>query len=1071
MSRNLPTNQPLPSFALKWKALCDVMPLFYFLAFIVCSAIPSNDLYAQRTISGIVYDEAKVTLPGVHILELGTTNGTITDLDGAFEITLQTANAILEFSYIGFEKKEVAVDDRNSLVVVLKESSNMLDEVVVTALGIEKVRKSVGYASQIVQGQDLSQAREASVMNALSGRVAGVQINRSGTGPGGTSKVVIRGFSSIGGSNTPLYVVDGIPMNNPQGGGGQFGGVDYGDGISNLNADDVASVTVLKGASATSLYGSRGANGVVMITTRKGSARQGIGVELASSVTFETPLVLPELQNRFGRGSNGQFPLDSNGAILNGIRTSWGARTLGQTEFNGNPIVNWTGQPAAYESQPDIFQDFFRTGATSQQTLAFSGGDQQTQFRLSLSDLRSQNIMPNSDLERFSVNLNVNSQLTEKLKVSGKINFVRQSAFNRPNLTLSPDNPVNALLQMPRTVRLEDLQDFRNPDGSVRVWTNATGNDQWNNPYWATELNTNEDQRDRVLGFVMAEYQFNDKWKMHLRSGTDFYYDQRQNRNATGTIYRVTPDRSFYNTFEGRVEERNTDFLLSLRQQLTADVKVQASLGANKLEIRSNSLNTTAQGLNIPDFFVIQNALSVQSSESIAKKEIQSVYVTSQFDFRDQLFVELSARNDWSSALPADNRSYFYPAISTSWVFNSLFEDNKWGALTYGKLRASVAQVGNDTGPHQLDLLYSVNALSHGGQTFGQIIPNQPPVDLKPELTTSYEGGFDLEFFYNRLSLDVTVYHAGTRNQILNVPVSRASGFATSRVNAGLVVNRGIEVALKGTPIRTKDFSYDTYINFTVNRSEVKELAPNVESYQLGGTYDQFGVRILAEVGRPFGDIYADRSFLRDENDRIVVGRNGLPIPDPDGRKRIGNFQPDWMAGFGHNFRYKNITLGALFDIRKGGDIYSFTNAVLAANGNAEFTENDRLEWYAGAGGYLVDGVLEDGRENFIEVNPQTYWQYVGGRASAFAEEFLYDGSFIKLRELTLGWMLPTRILEATPFTKASFNLVGRNLFILHKNTVGFDPEATFNAGQDQGIEAFAFPSTRSFGFNLNVSF
>jgi TonB-linked SusC/RagA family outer membrane protein len=1071
MSRNLLISLYQRISFEKWKTLRPFTPLLFSLAIFVGIALPTNPLMAQKTITGVVYDADNITLPGVHILELGTINGTVTNLDGFFELTLKSDDAVLEFSYIGFEKRDIRVGARDTLVVSMQESSNMLDEVVVTALGIEKVRKSLGYASQIVEGADLSQAREVSVMNALSGRVAGVQINRSGTGPGGTSKVVIRGYASIGGSNTPLYVVDGMPMNNPQGGGGQFGGVDYGDGISNLNADDVASITVLKGASATSLYGSRGANGVVMITTRKGSARRGIGVDLTSSVTFETPLVLPELQNRFGRGSNGQFPLDSNGEILDGIRTSWGARTLGQTDFNGRPIVNWTGQPSAYEAQPNNFQDFFRTGATSQQTLAFSGGDQKTQFRLSLSDMRSQNIMPNSELERFSVNLNVNSQLSDKLKVSGKINFVRQSAFNRPNLTLSPDNPVNALLQMPRNVRLQDLEDFRNPDGSVRVWTNATGNDQWNNPYWATGLNTNEDQRDRVLGFVMAEYQFNDKWKLHMRSGTDFYYDQRQNRSATGTIYRVTPDRSFYSTVDSRVEERNTDFLLSLRQQLTADVKVQASVGANQLTIRSNSLNTVAQGLNIPDFFVIQNALSVQSSEAIANKEIQSVYATSQFDFRDQLFVEISARNDWSSALPANNRSFFYPAISTSWVFNELFENNKWGPLTYGKIRASIAQVGNDTGPHQLDLLYSVNALNHGGQTFGQIIPNQPPVDLKPELTTSYEGGFDVEFFYNRLSLDVTVYHAGTRNQILNVPVSRASGFATSRVNAGLVVNRGVEVALKATPIRTKDFGYDTFINFTRNRSFVEELAPNVESYQLGGTYDQFGVRILAEIGRPFGDIYADRSFLRNENGDIVVGTNGLPMPDPNGRKRIGNFQPDWMVGFGHNFRYKNITLGALFDIRRGGDIFSFTNAVLAASGNAEFTENDRLEWYAGAGGYLVDGVLEDGRENFIEVNPQTYWQYVGGRASAFAEEFIYDGSFVKLRELTIGWILPTRILETTPFTKASFNVVGRNLFILHKNTIGFDPEATFNAGQDQGIEAFAFPSTRSFGFNLNVSF
>lgn len=1036
-----------------------------------CMLATLANAQSGRMVSGTVTDTEEEPLIGVSVVQKGTAQGTITDFKGAYEIVVPSDSTVLVFSYVGYEAQEVRVGGQTKINITMNPSAEVLEEVVVTALALEKDKRSLGYATQTIDGDDLVQAREVNVINSLAGRVAGAQINQSGTGAGGTSKVVIRGFASIAGNNGPLYVVDGVPMTNPQGGGGQFGGIDFGDGISNINPDDIASINVLKGASATALYGSRGQNGVIMITTKKGKARKGIGVEFNTNATFDAPLVLPDFQNRFGRGSGGNFPLDENGNFSDATRVSWGARTLGQDEINGLPLINWTGEPTAYSPQPDNIRDFFRTGQTYTNSLAFSGGSEKTQARLSMSHLWRENIMPNSNLERINVNLNISSKLSDKLEVEGKVNYIHQSAFNRPNLTLSPDNPMSSLIQMPRNIRLEDLQPFRRPDGSPVLYTNATGTDQWQNPYWAVNLNTNNDERDRLLGYALLRYRFNDYFKVQLRTGTDFYNDFRQNRNATGTIYRVTPDKSFYSEFYGRVEERNTDILFSYIQDLSPKIFFTANLGGNLLETTNRGLSNTAQGLNVPDFFVMQNALSVLSSEGESRKKIHSVYGTVSVDYDNFLFIEASARNDWSSALPADSRSYFYPSVSASLVLTDMLADINWGPLAFAKLRGSVAQVGNDFGPHQLDLNYVVNTLSHGGQTFGQIINTQPPVGVQPEETTSVEAGFEAQLWDNRLSVDFTYYNAGTRNQILSVPVSSGSGFRRSVINAGLIVNEGVEIALRATPIQAKGFTYSTYINFTRNRSRVKELADNVEVFQLGSQYDQFGVRIQAEVGGEFGDIYADRAYLRDpETGQRIIGENGLPLQDPDGIQKIGNYQPDFLVGFGNNFTYKSWALGALIDIRQGGDIFSFTNAVAAANGNASYTQYDRLEWYAGAGGYVAEGIAEDGTPNRLEVDPQTYWQYVGGRASAFAESFLYDGSFVKLREVTLGYKVPNRALESLPFRNINVALVGRNLLFLHRNTVGFDPEATFNAGNDQGIEAFAFPSTRSIGINLKLT-
>lgn len=1037
----------------------------------------ASTLWAQERIavSGrVISTDDSAPLPGVSVYVKGTTIGTVTDVDGNFKLDVPTADDILVFSFVGYNTEEILVGNQTYIDLNMSPDIYELQAIVVTALGIEREEKALGYTSQQIDGEQLNVAKEINVVNSLAGKVAGVFINQAGTGPGGTSNVVIRGYASLNptndASNAPLYVVDGVPMNNPQGGGVEFGGIDLGDGISNLNPDDIESINVLKGASATALYGSRGQNGVIMVTTKKGTPGKGIGVDFSSSVVLERPLVLPEFQDEYGRGSNGNFPVDNNGNFSDNARISWGERMLGQTEVDGQTLVNWTGEPTPYAAQEDNISDFFRTGKTFINSVTLSGGNEKSQGILSISNLQNEGIMPNNELDRTTVNLRISHQLSDRLSFDGKINYIRQEAFNRPNLALSPDNPMNSLIQMPRSIRLDDLEDFRNPDGSPRVYTNAPGTDFWQNPYWAVNLNTNSDNRDRVIGFVSAKYKFTDWLSLQLRSGRDFYNDRREFRNATGTIYRTTPDKAYYSTTDVRVSESNSDFLLAINPASTGDFTFSGMAGGNLLRIETESLNNIALGLNVPDFFIIQNGLSVQATEGRSSREIQSLYGSAQIDYKNMIFLELTARNDWSSALPSDEWSYFYPSASASVVFTDLLEMED-DILSFGKFRASIAGVGNDTNPHQLDLLYFVNALDHGGQSFGQVTSSRPPIDLKPEYTTSFEVGVDLAFFQGRFNLDATYYNAGTRNQIYNTPASKPSGFRNALINGGLVRNQGVELMLSGDILKQGDWQWNSIINFARNRSDVEELSDDVTVISYG-TFDQFGVRVQAEVGDPFGNIYADRSFLRDpETGQRIIGDNGLPVPDPSPDPvKIGNFQPDWIAGITNTVTYKSLSLSFLVDIRQGGDIFSFSNAIAAHNGNAEFTLDQRAEWYAGAGGYIAEGVREDGSPNTIEVNPQEYWQFVGGQASAFGEEFVYDGSFVKLRELTLGYQLPQKILEKTFFKQARLSFVGRNLFFIHKNTPGFDPEATFNSGKVQGIEAFAFPSTRSFGFNLNLS-
>lgn len=1051
--------------------------MFRYLLLIFLGIMSSSAVLAQvNTIRGSVVDADGGGLPGVNITIKGSALGTITDIDGKYSLAVSDQDQILLFSFIGYKSQEIAVAGRTQIDVTLQEDIQQLNEVVVTALGIEKDKASLGYSSQQVSGEDLTTARESNVINSLSGKISGVQINNSGTGQSGSSKVTIRGLASIAGNNSPLFVVDGVPVDNTSGGGSEFGGVDYGSAISSINPDDIASINVLKGASASALYGSRGQNGVIMITTRKGAKRSGIGVTFNTNYTAETPLVTPEFQNEYGRGSGGNFPFftqgPNRGKLNNNIIGSWGQKMEGQTAFDiggtSYPILSWTGEELPYNAQPDNYNDFWQTGSTFTNSLTFSGGNEKTTVWASISQLENESIMPNSGFSRTSANLRLTNKFGERLSIDGKFTYVYQENTNRPNLTLSPDNPVKSLIEMPRNIRLSDLQNYIDANDRPRVFTNATSLDQWQNPYWAVNLNTNNDQRDRMTGFLKLDYKIFDWLSAFVRVGTDVYFDERERRIAPNTIYKIDDE---YLRYEGRVQENNLDILITANKDWNESFNSVLSVGGNLMHQKRNGKSTTALGLEIPYYYDFTNASDLAISPFYFEKEIQSLYATLDLSYKNYLYLQLTGRNDWSSVLPPENWSYFYPSASLSFVFSDAFDlRSDW--FSFGKLRTSYAFVGNDTGPFQLSQLYVVNGLSHGNQKLGQIVGTRPNIELKNELTRSFEVGMELNFFMNRIGLDVTYYNAGTSDQLIPLQVSRPSGYTNAWINSGLIRNQGIELMLNTIPLELGDFRWDLDLNFTLNRNEIIELdKEGLIGVQNLGSFDQFGVQIVAEEGRPFGDIYATKAYKKDETGQRIINSSGLPESSST-PERIGNYLPDWQAGINNTFNYKSFRLSFLLDIQKGGDIYSYSNAVMAGLGNSKASLEGRRLWYAGAGGFVADGVLADGTPNMREVNPEDYWSSVGGSGGGmFAEEFLYDASYVKLRELSVSYNLPSSLLDKTPFAGASLSLVGRNLAILYSNTPGFDPEATFNSGNAQGIEAFAFPSTRSYGVNLNVKF
>ncbi|MEM6763784.1 MAG: SusC/RagA family TonB-linked outer membrane protein [Bacteroidota bacterium] len=1013
----------------------------------------SMGMFAQSTISGTVEDASGDPLVGVTIQEVGTTNGALSGVDGSYSIDVNSSDAVLRFTFIGFETQEISLNGKSALNISMVGSDVQLDDVVITALGISRDKKSLGYSVTEVQGEVLTKARENNVVNGLAGRVAGVQVSSTAGGPAASTRVIIRGNASLAGNNQPLYVVDGIPIDNTNlGSAGMWGGKDLGDGISSINPDDIENISVLKGPSATALYGTRAQNGAVLITTKKGTARKGIGVEINSNFTIEEPILdYPEFQYVYGSGTEGRAPATQDEAIQTS-RSSWGARMDGQS------VIQWDGVNRPYVAHPDNLDNFYNDAQTFTNTLSLNGGNQDATFRLSASDLNNRGLVPESGLRRNTFTLRGTAKMGSKLTADVKANYVREKAENRPSLSDTPENPGLVLTELASSIDQATLQNYLNEDGTRREWTNSQFR---TNPYWGVDRQNNEDTRDRIIAFATLKYDFTDWLALQVRAGTDYYTFRQTDADGFGTSYvplgRITER-------EWRVRETNADFLLMFNEDF-GDISVSANLGGNRLDQSTERLQLNGNDFNVPDLETVSNTARQSIEYAITEKQINSFYGSAQIGYKDYLFLDITGRNDWSSTLPDNNNSYFYPSASLSFSFTDAFGINS-NILSFGKVRASYAEVGGDTEPYRLDLTYNLVGQPVFGNPQAQIAQGTIPLaDLKPTFTTSYEVGFDLRFFQNRLGIDFAWYKMNTQDQILGTTISPTSGYDQVTINAGELENTGIELLITGTPVQTKDFRWDVSFNFAQNENEVLSLTEGLEFLRLGESR-QRNTFVEARVGQPYGAIVG-RAFRRDEQGRKVFDANGDPLASED-LVILGTGVPDWIGGLNNTFTFKGISLGALIDIRQGGELHSMTNLRAYATGRHENTLEGREAFYAGTGGVVGDGVTESGEANTVARDPEIYFSNMASRIS---EEFIYDASFIKMRQITLSYALPRQWLANTPIQGLTLSLVGRNLFFISRDVQNIDPESNYNNSNAQGLEYGTLATPRSYGVNLNVKF
>ncbi len=1078
-------------------------------------------IHAQVKITGNVKGTNNEPMIGASVVESGTNNGTITDIDGNFELMVKDLSKSLNVSYIGFQTKTVKIENQTSLMITLEDDAIGLSEVTVTALGIKREKKALGYAVQDVKGDDLIKARETNILNSLAGKVAGVTIVGNPSGIGASARVSIRGERSLNiNNNQPLFVVDGVPITNQFNGssGRSFQEADYGNGAGFVNPDDVETMTVLKGASATALYGSRAANGAIVIKTKTGAKNKGLGISVNSTITFENALRLPDYQNVYGQGLNGEFNfIDGNGGGLrDGVDESWGPKMEGQllaqydsptaNGFRGGDVgnlytvigpVSLAAQlqqrgainATPFSAQPDNIKDFFQTGHAYTNNIAFSGSNDKSDFRVSFTSLNQTGIVPNTDLNRYTTALNGGYNLTDKFKVRMNVNIMNNKSGNRPNLSYGTENIMYLFnCWYPRNTRMSPMENYwqAGKEGINQFGWNYNYHD---NPYFNVFENTNSQDLNRVFGNLSLNYQFTPALSLMLRSGTDINNEFRARKRAYSTQRFKLGSYREEKIFS---EERNTDFLLAFAPEAKGDFSYSVSLGGNRLDQRFNTSDVSAPELAVPGIYSLNNSrVAIQSFAFNSTKRINSMYAFSNLGYKNYLYLDLSLRNDWSSTLPTDNNSYLYYSASSSFVFSE-FLGLEGSPLSFGKLRLGYAQVGNDTDPYQLLATYSAQTAANGLPAFLEsgALPN---AELKPEISSSFEVGTELKFFMNRVGLDVTYYNSNSRNQILPIQLSSTTGYSSRIINAGLIQNRGLEAVLHLNPVKSsKGFNWDVDVNWSTNRSEVKELFTDPESGQEINNYVMASryITVEARVGEQMGDMYGigfervssdptDKYYDKTGQyvDQIVYSSNGKPIATTE-RIKLGNYNPDWLAGLRNTFSYKGVALSVLFDTRQGGQIYSHTQTVGREGGIISETLEGREDGYdlsKAGNGVIGEGVVQQADGTFAPNTTKLsarewHTSYTLGRR--LVEGVIYDASFTKLREVQLSYTLPNRILGRSGVRDITLSLVGRNLMLWSK-VPHIDPETASTAGGTiiPGVESVAIPSTRSFGVNVGLKF
>lgn len=1041
--------------------------------------------FAQsRIISGTVTSsEDGGPLPGVSVLVKGTTLGTITGIDGEYSVTLPEGRNVLQFSFVGMISQDVVVAESDAINVTLDPDVKALNEVIVTALGVSRDERSVGSSIQSVDGDKLSAVRESNLVGSLAGKVAGVQvIGSSGAALGGTQNIRLRGINSLGGGS-PLFVVDGTPIANDSfSPNNDAAGRDYGNLASDINPDDIESVSVLKGPTAAALYGNRAANGVILITTKKGNKKRGLGVDINQSTSFENVYILPNYQNEYAGGYTQDFltfkydpaihpeswaSFDGQKMLNYAADESWGPR------MDGTPVRHWDswlpgeqfGEMRPLVAQPNNVRDFYETGITYNTGVSFSGGNDQGNFRVSANNISQTGVMPGSSLTKNNLGFNGSQRFSDKLDVGINFNYTGTSATGRPASGYTGRNPTNSFNQwFQRQIDMERLRQYKNPDGTFRSWNIRSPLDPrplyWNNPFYEAYENAPEDSRDRVYGNISVGYQFTPEFKATGFVRTDFYNQKIEERIASGGL-----DLDFYGMSQRFGKENNYELLLQYDKNF-GDLSLSATAGGN---IRNNTYDYmyegTVGGLSVPDFYNIDASVDRPVTDTYKEsKTVRSIYGSASLGYKSTIFLDATLRNDWSSSLPVANNSYLYPSVSTSFVFTELMGSSNF--LSFGKLRLSYAQVGSDIDPYAIAQVYNV------GTPYGSFpnldVPNTSPnPNLKPALSSSYETGLDLRFWNGKLNLDMTYYRNDNRDQIMTLTVPGSSGVTGAIVNAGNIRSEGFEVSINGTVIQKNNFSWDIAVNGARNFSEVVELAEGITNRQLQSAY--WGMTLNAKVGEPWGTLIGT-GYKYAENGKPIIDEDGFYVQQQN--KDLGTTLPKFTGGFNNTFRYKNWDLTAFIEFQAGGQFYSVTKMFNNYSGLGEETAglNDKgnpvRDAVDAGGGIRVDGVLEDGTEATRYVDAYEYNSSLFG----MHERWIYDASYVKFRELRLGYNLPGKLLLKTPFHTANIALIAKNLWLIHSNVEGLDP-SEFGSGANgyAYFESGQLPGVRSFGFNIKL--
>lgn len=1046
----------------------------------------AQSVFAQSiTISGTVTEKGSgIPLPGVNVVIDGTSNGSVTDFDGKFSINTEgQGNNQLVLSFLGYKTAYVALTGQNQVVnVALEEDATSLDEVVVTALGIKREAKALGYSLTKVGGEDLSTVKTTSAVNSLQGRVAGVNISTGSTGAAGSSRVIIRGASSLTGDNQPLYVVDGIPIiNNTNGSAvGPFGGEhgDGGDDISTINPDDIESVSVLKGSSAAALYGSLASNGVIMITTKSGKDQKSLGIDYSSSYTFDRINTdLQDFQTSYGQGNNRLkpgFEYDSSGApveiadqalaiddAFTSSLQSWGA------PYDGSLVYNWDGVKRPYSYTGNNLDKFYNTGTTAVNTLALSKGGEGYNYRFSFSNLDNKDIFPNTTLNRKSISLNASAKINPKLTSTINAKYVIEKVHNRITIGDTPGNANTVAYTLPGSLNIYDLKPGSNDQGTELRFQPS----QFiSNPYWAVNDFNNDDKKNRITASTTLRYDVTDWLYLSGRAGIDTYDLSRKRVTPFGTAYRPAGELS---QSKFTYKSVDADFMIGVTKDIIDKVSTNSIIGVNSRTNTFDGLSATGRGFIVVGLEDLNNTTLPEPTYSYFKRKTNSIYGSFEVNYDKYFYVTFTGRNDWFSTLSFPGKTTpnndFYWSLSGSLLLNKALDLSD--SIGYLKLRGSYAQVaGGARRAYDLNLDYAITG-SFQGQSFGQLNGNSiPNPNLVPFQKNEYEVGLEGRFFNNRLNIDAAYYSNNTTQDIVSAAASQSSGFTSSILNIGELQNKGVEFLIGGTPIKTEDFSWNTSFNIGYNDSKIVHTDDEDTPINVDGSQSRSKTAIISHiVGEPYGVIFGS-SYERDENGNIVYDITGsIPTPVQGENKILGEGVAPLTLGFTNNFRYKNFSLGFLIDAKFGGSVHSGTNRELMLRGLHKKTLEGREN------GLEVSGIDNATGQPFTMTvapeNLRTYYGLIAAENSGIAEEFVYSTDFIKFRELSLSYNLPKKILENIFINDLRVSLIGRNLFFISKDIDNVDPEAALNNLNSQGIERFGIPSTRSYGFSVNVKF